>query len=542
MDEITPFAYKDLPSGCIRLLTPDLSDDADGYSWRLEVVPLGQPDLAFEALSYVWGPQDETYAIRCNGKALHVHYNLFTALPFLSRRSTQPVLPIWIDAVCIDQDDVEERSAQIRSMGQLYRTAKKVWAWLGIAEHQELIPEAVEILSHMAAIANQYPTETRIPTEVQAGLNLHNAHLKMWDTLLHLVDNDWYHRVWIVQEASLAQDIELLCGDYKANFSMVATVTERVGHFTVFHESDHGRAMAYIVHQKTQLFRIRNLMTLAEDSPQYRLLKMTLLTNTGHGCRCLQPEDRILGIMGLFDDSAMESIGASSFLHASTVQELYTRFSAYLLSCPTRILPRSRFWWGWLGCAFSYMKMEGLPSWVPDFHHQGRGYTPQPYKYLSRFLKYQASTRESYDEDCESLHNGQLMIKGKLLDEVIAVYPELLENPKFSRGYATISEQGQFITSVAEWEVATADAVLTRKTTDGVSKGYESNEQSIPLDMYWRTLIGNWTMGPGGPITRDWYLSIDAAMKEVAGWVKQLAMRVVGRTNNLQQAYPKGLV
>ena len=165
MAEPLPFAYDLLPPGYIRLLTPDPVDDSDGYSWSLEVVSLDQPDFVFEALSYVWGSQSETYPIRCNGRSLHVHHNPFTTLPYLSRRGDiPPVQAIWIDAICINQEDQEEKRVQIQLMGQLYRTAKKVWVWLGLAEHQEIIPGAVDVLFRIVAAAQRHP-RTLTPLE-----------------------------------------------------------------------------------------------------------------------------------------------------------------------------------------------------------------------------------------------------------------------------------------------------------------------------------------------------------------------------------------
>jgi len=96
--------------------------------------------------------------MRCNGRSLHVHHNLHTALPYLSRRGySRPVQAIWIDAVCINQEDQEEKRVQIQLMGQLYQTATKVWVWLGLAEHQEIIPEAVDVLFRIVAAAQRHP-------------------------------------------------------------------------------------------------------------------------------------------------------------------------------------------------------------------------------------------------------------------------------------------------------------------------------------------------------------------------------------------------
>lgn len=82
--ELPVFNYHPLAAGEIRVLVPN---SADGLSWTLKVS--GLTDLSFDALSYCWGPQAETFPIRCNDHQLRVHYNLHTALPYLARRQLE---------------------------------------------------------------------------------------------------------------------------------------------------------------------------------------------------------------------------------------------------------------------------------------------------------------------------------------------------------------------------------------------------------------------------------------------------------------------
>ncbi|KAF1829096.1 hypothetical protein BDW02DRAFT_510766, partial [Decorospora gaudefroyi] len=76
----------------------------------------------FDALSYVWGSQAESFPFTLNGCISHVHHNLHTALPYLVRRGdARLVRPIWIDAICINQTDKKEKMVQIRLMNKVYR-------------------------------------------------------------------------------------------------------------------------------------------------------------------------------------------------------------------------------------------------------------------------------------------------------------------------------------------------------------------------------------------------------------------------------------
>jgi len=87
-------------------------------------------DPAFTALSYVWGDPTPTRSIVCDGVVFGVGENCYSALWHLSKRLGG--LVIWIDAICIDQEDVrKEKAWQIPLMGDIYTKAEQVYVWLG---------------------------------------------------------------------------------------------------------------------------------------------------------------------------------------------------------------------------------------------------------------------------------------------------------------------------------------------------------------------------------------------------------------------------
>jgi hypothetical protein len=162
LTELLSFEYTPLPSRCIRVLSPVMVDNAECLSWTISIVHLDDPMTDYEALSYVWGTPEETYPISCDGKSIRVHHNLFTALPYLARRGEQrPVKPIWIDAICINQLDEAEKRVQIGAMSQIYRRAYGVWVWLRLTNHQDRVPEAIEIFPQIVEAAASQRTNDR---------------------------------------------------------------------------------------------------------------------------------------------------------------------------------------------------------------------------------------------------------------------------------------------------------------------------------------------------------------------------------------------
>lgn len=88
-----------------------------------------EEDHPYEALSYVWGNTQGSLDILLDGLTFTVTQNLHSALRHLRDRIFERVL--WIDAICIDQSNMEEKAVQIQSMASVYAYARQVVVWLG---------------------------------------------------------------------------------------------------------------------------------------------------------------------------------------------------------------------------------------------------------------------------------------------------------------------------------------------------------------------------------------------------------------------------
>jgi Heterokaryon incompatibility protein (HET) len=133
--EISPL-YRAFPiplgSKCIRLLTihaPSmLHGDGGPIEGSFSVVDLDQRP-PFTALSYVWGTKSvPPKTISCGGSTVSATDNCYSALVHLRRKLS--IFTIWVDAVCIDQDNADEKSQQIPLMGEIYSHAQTVYVWL----------------------------------------------------------------------------------------------------------------------------------------------------------------------------------------------------------------------------------------------------------------------------------------------------------------------------------------------------------------------------------------------------------------------------
>src|SRR5690348_4945800 len=125
--------YDSLPPRHIRVLKVEAARDPQvPIRAELFTVDLGEEQRPrFSALSYVWGSSgDKNHFILCNsGIKVPILPNAYSALQHL--RDKLGTFTIWIDAVCISQDDEGEKEQQIPLMGEIYAKSDFVYVWLG---------------------------------------------------------------------------------------------------------------------------------------------------------------------------------------------------------------------------------------------------------------------------------------------------------------------------------------------------------------------------------------------------------------------------
>jgi hypothetical protein len=111
-----------------RLLYLEHGDKDSAIHCRLATFEL-QSAPAYEALSYTWGEAVLSHEITCNGSSLQVTSNLHDALQYLRPIDGERIM--WIDAVCINQTNPQERTAQVGIMKNIYSKSDHVVIWLG---------------------------------------------------------------------------------------------------------------------------------------------------------------------------------------------------------------------------------------------------------------------------------------------------------------------------------------------------------------------------------------------------------------------------
>ncbi|KAH7400339.1 heterokaryon incompatibility protein-domain-containing protein [Cadophora sp. MPI-SDFR-AT-0126] len=227
-------------------------------------VKLGRAAFAerpkYEALSYTWGRADDLRAIELNGTRVEVRKNLALALVHLRHTSEERVL--WIDAICINQADLEERNRQVELMAYIYARAKRVLVWLGIIPHSPLY-------------------QSQMGSGTASDL----------ETLDALCRQSYWRRIWIVQEIGAAADLELHWG-LNSSMDQESNWQSKSGLWTDF--------FGTMVDDETT-----NLAVKLARQREGRHGDSFLLANLMEVCKdslCEEPRDKVYGFVGIAHD------------------------------------------------------------------------------------------------------------------------------------------------------------------------------------------------------------------------------------------------
>lgn len=166
----------------------------------------------YVALSYCWGDEGDTMEIFVNGQAMMVTRSLFTALKHFRQIKD---FKMWIDAICINQNDPIEKSYQVFIMEDIYRNSMETAAWLG--EEQADTSLAFELLKQLNIAGRRLANHTRSLAsyqDIRPVADCLSPYLdkKYRDALQNFTHLPYWGRLWVVQETILSPRMYFNCG------------------------------------------------------------------------------------------------------------------------------------------------------------------------------------------------------------------------------------------------------------------------------------------------------------------------------------------
>lgn len=327
----------------------------------------------YKCLSYVWGNDGHRKDIYVNGVVFSATSSLYAALIDLRRELNGD--PIWIDALCINQEDTEEKTQQVPLMADLYRYATEVWIWLGPAQSCGRTGQAQDTTAAVSVHESDIQPGVDLLEQLAQGRHFHELPYfgkcspscrchrelpeKSWRTALDsvamLMNAEWFERTWTIQEIVLAKRaIAIYNGQYiewdLIRSAMVAwnrhlneCCTECI--FTL--SSRDFSAMHRYAGQILDLENAKRSLQRGDDLLR-PLIKFRSRKASDH-------RDKIYGLLGLQDGPRAIPISPNYLVDCS---EVFLRFAKSLIDSQKWIVPLH------LDLVHNY---SDLPSWVPDW-------------------------------------------------------------------------------------------------------------------------------------------------------------------------------
>ena len=284
--------------------------------------------VSYEAMSWCWGPGKETRKIRVkrNGRAYEFMVSplLEDALKALRLKDQDRYL--WIDAICIDQANLEERNSQVPKMDRIYGGATNVCIWIG--QSYENSDDAIDFISNK--ILNVWDFDRLCQDELETN---------SWGALINLMRRDWFSRRWVVQEIALAKRGTLHCGnkcidwqdfaDAVSLFVHVETATHLLsdvmrrdrffGHRPDYFGDVSKLGAALLVDATRNLFR----ESPSRDGKRYPRLSLESLISKYSVFEASQPRDTIYAFLSIAKDTkAQTSYDESTHLQDPKIKEI----------------------------------------------------------------------------------------------------------------------------------------------------------------------------------------------------------------------------
>jgi hypothetical protein len=303
----------------------------------------------YKALSYTWGsPADPRYGINLNGCHFEVRENLWLALRRFQAGNVAPV--IWIDAICINQSSDNERNHQVAKMKRIYEQATEVVVWLGPSyEDSDLaIKLAKELYDHRESV--RWVTQRFSMPSTKLALQ----------ALGNLFHREYWWRIWIVQEITVAQRIVFYCGDVFIDAESLRSVQQlfvRMSKFDGFTRDLLGEAL-----QGDEPCRNMLLFHGVEEIDRWKQILLSIKPRfytcvIHHSFRkSSDPRDMIYALASLANETGQYQVVVN---YSLTTREVFTNFAqleikaSSKLDIITRVVP--------------HQKSHNLPSWVPDW-------------------------------------------------------------------------------------------------------------------------------------------------------------------------------
>jgi hypothetical protein len=328
----------------------------------------------FEALSYVCGDPKSVGSVDCNQASISITSNLAKALLHFRKKTSARVL--WIDAICVNQRDLRERSQQVSLMAAIYSRAHRVTIWVGDEyDDSNLAMDCIEMIGSKVYADWEHGTLHNKTDDTHWADSKCESTLssERWVALRKFFSRPWFDRLWVVQEARLGAERAVVeCGDRLIHYEFLSN------------------AALYII-KKHPL--IEGPLPIGKPAvyPNGRGDLLELLSDTVD-LKCQDPRDRVFALLSLCD-------------HVGT--SLQADYSKTVVQVYTEVAHHYRNQVDFLVYVVFPSTVEGLPSWVPNWNA-----TNTAFRFRMQYASLLSASSVIY------MTGTELCLRGKILGTV----------------------------------------------------------------------------------------------------------------------------
>ena len=341
---------------------------------RLELAPV------YTALSYTWGNDVATASLSIDGLSFMIRPNLHSALLALRYVSLKRIL--WVDAICINQDDAIEKEYQVGLMRKIYQQASNVTIWLNTYDDE--IGEAFAFIrqlqgSNIVADVSggafeqkiaQRPWKTGNTLPIQGGnsRNLHVRHTFL-TILTKIFTQDWWSRIWVIQEVAVSQLALIRCGHTSLPWMDLVYF---LGHFPIQDMPRDVLELRYLRQSFQGIDTAREMVLNKLPIPLLSLL-MRFRAFSSHDAR-----DKVYALLGLAERDPMGIL-------EHVLRSNYTTSIEYTYKATVQFCVTVNHSLDILSTAGQRIDKPDWPSWIPSWdltHPPWQHSTSKPYFFL----------------------------------------------------------------------------------------------------------------------------------------------------------------
>jgi ankyrin repeat protein len=395
-------------SGYIRLFHVDSTVSKEGFVTGHLTMESLEKCPQYIAISYTWGesqPEEKKlpnkhpisiakadHLVLIDGCVLRVTTSLHYVLKRY-RRTAEKVF--WVDQICINQQNNDEISQQVRMMSKIYTQAKMVFIWLG---HHDVTTEKGIAMAKFVCESKMETTTTksgisRFWFHQNPGLTFEQT----WDPWLKLFSKRWWTRQWVVQEYVCARAHRFFCGDYEIPEKLLLT-----GLLLKIEKEIPPQLISENYGLKTKLGNFEDMLIIRSDPSTFDRAEVSWVQSFD----CSNPRDKIYGMLGIgrYDDKLPIPN------YDLPVELVYEEYARYFIQSGrgSKIILRA---------GLEQATLE-LPTWCPDWSSK---------KHVKRSRDRVCKGADELSLQISLTDPSLVTIDGTLIDRIRVVGPPLQE-------------------------------------------------------------------------------------------------------------------